>query len=203
MRNKTAVLVTVAAATLACGVLAGCNDARPDAEPRTSAASATSATAAVPAPLREAPVPTDAAPKRADASPDARLTVAGVRIGSHEGFDRVVYDLGGSGTPGWVVEYTDRAVQDGSGRELDVAGDSVLEVRITGSAYPFDSGVSPYSGPDPVTDPAVPGIVGVSSPLVFEGISQSFIGVTGERPAFSVTALSNPTRLVIDIATAG
>ncbi|WP_067852874.1 AMIN-like domain-containing (lipo)protein [Nocardia shimofusensis] len=203
MGNKTAVLVTVATAALACGVLTGCDDARPDAGPRTSATSAAASTTTAVAPLREAPVPVDANPKRAEPSSEARLTVSGVRIGSHDGFDRVVYDLGGSGTPGWLVEYTDRAVQDGSGRELDVAGDSVLEVRITGSAYPFDSGVSPYSGPDPVTDPAVPGIVGVSSPLVFEGISQSFIGVTGERPAFSVTALSNPTRLVVDIATAG
>jgi len=197
MRNKTAVLVAITAATLACGVLTGCDDAQPGAEPRTSAA--TSATAV--APLLESPVPGDAGPKRGEASPGAGLTVTGVRLGSHDGFDRVVYDLGGSGTPGWIVGYTERAVQDGSGRELDIAGDSVLEVRITGSAYPFDSGVTPYAGPDPATDPAVPGIAGVSTPLVFEGVSQSFIGVTGEQPAFSVSALSSPTRLVVDIAT--
>ncbi|WP_040798222.1 AMIN-like domain-containing (lipo)protein [Nocardia higoensis] len=199
MRNKTAVLVTVAAATLTCGVLTGCDDAQPGAEPRTSAASSTTAVAHL---LESpAPAPADAGPKRGEASADAGLTVTGVRIGSHDGFDRVVYDLGGSGTPGWIVGYTERAVQDGSGRELDIAGDSVLEVRITGSAYPFDSGVTPYAGPDPLTDPAVPGITGVSTPLVFEGVSQSFIGVTGEQPAFSVTTLSNPTRLVVDIAT--
>jgi len=198
MRNKTVVLVAMAATVLATGVLTGC-DAEPSAEPGTSAAS--TSTAAAPAPADS--VPTDAQPKHGEASTGAGLTVSGVRIGSQAGFDRVVYDLGGSGMPGWVVRYTERAVQDGSGRELEVAGDSVLEVRITGSAYPFDSGVSPYAGPDPATDPAVPGIAGVSSPLVFEGISQSFIGVAGERPAFSVTALSNPTRLIVDIATAG
>lgn len=199
MRNKTAVLVAMVTTVLAVGVLTGCDDPEPGAEPRDSAMATTTATA--PSPGESAPV--DAMPKHGEASPGAALTVSGVRIGSQAGFDRVVYDLGGSGMPGWIVEYTGRAVQDGSGRELDVPGDSVLEVRITGSAYPFDSGVSPYAGPDPATDPAAPGIAGVTSPLVFEGVSQSFIGVTGRRPAFSVTALSNPTRLVVDIATAG
>src|SRR5690606_19066128 len=194
MRNKTAApaaAVAVAAATLACGVLTGCDDARPGAEPVTSPSTAHSATATGPAPLLEAPAPppSDAAPKSADASPEAGLTVTGIRIGRHDGFDRVVYDLGGAGTPGWIVRWTDRAVQVCSGRELDLAGESVLVGRITGSACPFDSGVTPYSGPDPATDPSVPGITGVSMPLVFEGVTQSFIGVAGSQAAFSVQAL--------------
>lgn len=132
----------------------------------------------------------------------AALTVTDISVGHHEGFDRVVYELGGTGTPGWEIEYVDRAVQDGSGTAIDVAGQSVLEVRITGSVYPFDSGVEPYSGPDPVVDPSAPAVAGVYRTIVFEGVTQSFVGVNGERPAFSVSALSNPTRLVIDIATA-
>ncbi|MBF6521352.1 AMIN-like domain-containing (lipo)protein [Nocardia farcinica] len=189
MRNRLAVLVAVAAA-----VLVGCDDAGPAATPRTTTTTVAGTLAEAPA-----PAPVDAQPKRGTASPDAALTVAGIRIGRQPGFDRIVFDLGGKGTPGWTVEYTERAVQDGSGRELDIPGRSVLEVRITGSAYPFDSGVSPYAGPDPATDPDVPGIA-VATPLVFEGVTQSFIGVDGDRPAFSVSALSGPTRLVIDIA---
>ncbi|MGW6426467.1 AMIN-like domain-containing (lipo)protein [Nocardia sp. NPDC055053] len=145
--------------------------------------------------------PTDNEPKSGEASPGAALTVTDIRIGRQEGFDRVVFALGGTGTPGWQVAYTDRAVQDGSGKTVDVAGSSILEVRILGSVYPFDSTVPAYSGPDPVTDPGVPGITGVYKTLVFEGTTQSFVGVDADRPPFAVTALTNPPRLVVDIAT--
>ncbi len=152
-------------------------------------------------PASDAAAPTDAGPKQADESAGAALTVTDIRIGRHNGVDRVEYLLGGRGTPGWDVRYIDRAVQDGSGAGLDIAGRSILEVRITGSAYPFDSGVSPYSGPDPATDPATPAITGVHRTTVYEGVTQSFIGVDADRPGFSVTTGSDPTRLVIDIAT--
>jgi hypothetical protein len=189
MRNRM-VLMIAAAAT----VLAGCGDSGTDSN--STAAPTTTST------FTEAPagVPSDGLPKRGTPSNGAGVTVTGIRIGHQPGFDRVAYDLGGQGTPGWIVQYADRAVQDGSGKVLDVAGRSILEVQITGSAYPFDSGVTPYDGPDPATDPTAPGVAGVYRTAVFEGTTQSFIGVNADRPAFSVSTLSNPTRLVIDIA---
>ncbi len=190
MRNRMVLTVAVAAA-----LIAGCDDAETGSAASTTPPTTTGS-------LVEAPAqpPGDTAPKRGTPSNDAGLTVTDLRIGHHQGYDRIVYDLGGTGTPGWIVQYTDRAIQDGSGNEIDVAGQSVLEVQITGSAYPFDSGVTPYSGPDPATDPSAPGIAGVYRTAVFEGTTQSFIGVNADRPGFSVTTLSNPTRLVIDIA---
>ncbi|MBF6210739.1 hypothetical protein IU487_06710 [Nocardia puris] len=186
MRNKFLVAIAAVAA-----LVAGCDsDSGSSAEPGTTAV----------APTSDAAPPADAQPKRGEHSPGAALTVTDIRIGTHSGFDRVVYEFGGTGTPGWQVGYTDRAVQDGSGAVLDIAGQSLLEVRITGSAYPFDSGVTPYEGPDPATDASAPLIAGVYRTLVFEGTTQSFIGVNDERPAFEVTTLTNPTRLVIDIA---
>ena len=146
------------------------------------------------------PVPTDSAPKTAEHSRDSGVTVTGLRIGHHEGFDRVVYEFGGTGTPGWNVAYVDKAVQDASGKDITVAGSSILEVRITGSAYPFDSGVTEYSGPDPLTEPSATVVAEVQLATLFEGVTQSFIGVNGDRPAFTVTALSEPTRLVVDVA---
>ncbi|WP_425300529.1 AMIN-like domain-containing (lipo)protein, partial [Nocardia wallacei] len=147
------------------------------------------------------PPPRATGPQQHEPSDDARLTVTDVRVGHHPGFDRVVYELGGTGTPGWRVQYTDRAVQDGSGKPVDVAGQSILQVQILGSAYPWDSGVTQYEGADPVTDPDTPGIAGVYRTLVFEGATQSFIGVNADRPAFSVDSLENPKRLVVDVAT--
>ncbi|WP_051023001.1 AMIN-like domain-containing (lipo)protein [Nocardia pneumoniae] len=199
MRNW--MVLTVAVATV---LLSGCGDGESAQELPVASITATpgaTGTQAAPAPaVPQDAVPQDAAPKRGAASADAALTVTGIRLGRQPGFDRVVYDLGGVGTPGWLVRYTDRAVQDGSGNRVDVAGRSILEVRILGSAYPFDSGVTPYAGPDPAVDPAVPGVAGVYRTTVFEGTTQSFIGVQADRPAFTVTTLSNPTRLVVDIA---
>ncbi|MGV9612083.1 AMIN-like domain-containing (lipo)protein [Nocardia xishanensis] len=192
MRNKMVLTVALAAA-----LIAGCDDAETGSATTTPPPPTTTGSL-VEAPA--APAPGDAAPKQGTPSSGAGLTVTDLRIGHHPGFDRVVYELGGTGTPGWIVQYTDRAIQDGSGKEIEVAGQSVLEVQITGSAYPFDSGVTPYSGPDPATDPSAPTIAGVYRTAVFEGTTQSFIGVDADRPGFSVTAMSNPTRLVIDIA---
>ncbi|MFC6014075.1 AMIN-like domain-containing (lipo)protein [Nocardia lasii] len=146
-------------------------------------------------------VPTDAGPKSAAASADAALTVSDIRLGSHPGFDRVVFVLGGAGTPGWQVAYTDSATQDGSGRAVDVAGSSILEVRVLGSTYPFDSTVPPFAGPDPVTDPGTPMITGVYQRLVYEGVTQSFVGIDAAQRPFAVSTLTDPPRLVVDIAT--
>ncbi|GAB2643732.1 AMIN-like domain-containing (lipo)protein [Nocardia goodfellowii] len=187
MRN-TMVLLAVVSAVL----LAGCDERGSEPAP------ADTTSTFIDAPTQP---PGDALPKEQAPSAEAGLTVTGVRIGRQAGYDRVVYDLGGPGTPGWTVQYADQATQDGSGKAVEVAGQSILEVRITGSAYPFDSGVEPYAGPDPATDPIAPGIAGVYRTAVYEGITQSFIGVHADRPPFTVSTLSNPTRLVIDIAT--
>ncbi len=177
-------------------LLAGCSDENTNpAAPGPPPPSVTS----LPEPTGAPPAAT--APQDAVPANDSRLTVTDVRIGHQPGFDRVVYELGGTGgPPGWRVQYTDRAVQDGSGRRLEIAGDSILEIQILGSAYPWDSGVTPYDGPDPATDPSAPGIAGVYGTNAYEGTTQSFIGVNADRPAFTVTALDKPVRLVIDIA---
>ncbi|WP_433524943.1 AMIN-like domain-containing (lipo)protein [Nocardia pseudovaccinii] len=190
MRNRMVLLVAAVAT-----VLVGCGDGGSSSNTTTTAPTTTGT-------FTDAPdtAPRDAGPKRGTPSTDAGLTVSGIRIGHHAGFDRVVYELGGAGTPGWIVQYTEQAVQDASGKVVDVAGRSILEVQITGSAYPFDNGVTPYSGPDPATDPSAPVVAGVYRSGVFEGTTQSFIGVNTDRPAFEVSTLTNPTRLVIDIA---
>ncbi|AOW92024.1 hypothetical protein BFN03_03105 [Rhodococcus sp. WMMA185] len=145
-------------------------------------------------------IPVDASAKSSPASDSARLTVTDMRVGKHEGYDRVVYELGGMGTPGWRVEYVDTAISNGSGDEITLPGNGILQVLIDGSAYPFDSGVEGYSGPDPL--PGVPGgsVTEVRGALVFEGVTQSFIGVTESDRPFSVSALSMPPRVVVDIA---
>ncbi|MGW6123206.1 AMIN-like domain-containing (lipo)protein [Nocardia sp. NPDC055165] len=192
MRNALVFVLIAAAAVSVSGC--GTDDAPAAAPPTTTSTTSTFADAT-------GEVPADASPKSGAASPGAALTVSDIRIGKQPGFDRVVYQLGGTGSPGWQVAYTDSAVQDGSGKTVDVAGRAILEVRILGSAYPFDSTVAPFAGPDPVTDPGTPTITGVYKKLVYEGVTQSFIGLDADQPPFSVTALADPPRLVVDIAT--
>ncbi len=192
MRNAL-VLVLISAAAVS---MSGCGtgDAPVTAPPAPTSTTSTFADAT-------GEVPTDADPKSGAASAGAALTVSDIRIGRQPGFDRVVFALGGTGSPGWQVSYTDSAVQDGSGKTVDVAGQAILEVLILGSAYPFDSVVPPFAGPDPVTDPSTPAITGVYKKLVYEGTTQSFIGIDAAAPPFAVTALADPPRLVVDIAT--
>lgn len=127
------------------------------------------------------------------------LTVVAVRVARQEGFDRVVFELGGGdGRPGWRVAYDDTPSRDGSGEAVEVDGQTTLAVVITGIGYPFDTGVDELD-----EDPVLPGDLEVVTDVVvgstFEGSYEAFVGVSGARP-FTVARLSTPTRVVIDVA---
>ncbi|GAA4429941.1 hypothetical protein GCM10023169_32770 [Georgenia halophila] len=133
------------------------------------------------------------------------LLPTNVRTGAHleeehpEPFERVVFELEGSGEPGYQVEYVDSAVEQGRGREIDVEGDHVLEVVITGTRYPSEDesdrmaqGSYASEDTDLVEEVVVTG--------VFEGQTQAFIG-TDEAAPFRVLTLTDPARLVVDVRT--
>ena len=48
------------------------------------------------------------------------LTLTDVRIGAHDGFDRIVFELAGDGQAGWQVGFTGAPRSQGSGRPVDV-----------------------------------------------------------------------------------
>ena len=128
------------------------------------------------------------------------LSVTNVRAAGHDGYDRVVFDLDGkgSGQPGWRVEYVDQATDDGSGHAVQVDGDAILRVSISGTATPMDSGVEEFSGDriEPADTESVDEIV---YRYWFEGYTTAFLGIDdGERP-FRVFLLENPTRVVVDV----
>ncbi|WP_075724862.1 AMIN-like domain-containing (lipo)protein [Corynebacterium aquilae] len=131
----------------------------------------------------------------------SNLVVTGVRLGTHQGFDRVVFDLSGQGQPGWFIDYVDAPTQQASGLPLKTAGDTFLDVGIDGTAYPFEAGIkepnlAPVDGPGPI-------VAQVTSGGTFEGRSQFIIGLNGGQHPYSVQVLTNPTRLVIDISQEG
>jgi hypothetical protein len=145
--------------------------------------------------------PADAEADTADASSDAAVTVSDIRIGAHDGYDRIVFEVGGTGTPGWDVRYVDEASSQGSGDALDVAGDAVLQVTLTGAGYPYETGVEEFSGPA-LTGSGTSAVTEVVYDATFEGTSVAFVGTGGKNP-FRVYALENPTRVVLEVAHSG
>lgn len=123
------------------------------------------------------------------------LVVTDVRVGSHEGFDRVVLDLTGEGDPGWFVDYTNNPTQQGSGNSIDFNGATALNVNIDGTAYPFDLGID---DPQLGTVEGNGSVTQVISSGTFEGRSQFVIGLREQLP-YSVQVLEDPQRVVIDI----
>ncbi|WP_218027173.1 AMIN-like domain-containing (lipo)protein [Cellulosimicrobium cellulans] len=145
------------------------------------------------------PFPANTDPDTQDPSADAALTVTDVRVGHHDGYDRVVFELGGTGTPGWRVEYVDQPVDDGKGDVVTVDGDAYLQVMISGSGYPMDTGVDEYAGPNPVRAGDDSEVEEVLLRGVFEGYTQAFVGVDDEQRPFRVFSLEDPTRVVVDV----
>ncbi len=127
------------------------------------------------------------------------LSVVAVRAARQDGYDRVVFELDGreAGAPGWTVEYVDDPRRDGSGDPVEVKGDKTLVVLISGTGYPFDTGVEEAERATVGADLEVVEDVVLGS--VFEGVYEAFVGVDGERP-FTVFRLAEPARLVVDIA---
>ncbi|MFE9233399.1 AMIN-like domain-containing (lipo)protein [Cellulosimicrobium funkei] len=145
------------------------------------------------------PFPANTEPDTQDPSADAALTVTDVRVGHHDGFDRVVFELGGTGTPGWRVEYVDQPVDDASGNVATVDGDAYLQVMISGSGYPTDTGIDLYAGANPVRAGDDGVVEEVLLRGVFEGYTQAFVGVDDEQRPFRVFSLEDPTRVVVDV----
>lgn len=126
----------------------------------------------------------------------AELMVTGMRVGQHDNFERVVFDLEGTGSPGWFIDYTSKPAQQGSGNPVQVEGSTALNVNIDGTVMPFELGKEdPNLGTLPGSGGLVTEIISLGT---FEGRSQFIIGLNGNHP-YSVQVLEEPTRLVIDI----
>lgn len=152
------------------------------------------------APAAAAPFPADTLPDTETASADAFLSPVTMRFGAHQGYDRIVIDLEGTGTPGWDARYVDTPVAEGSGEPVTLAGDADLQVDVTGVVYPTEPGAHAYVGPANFT-PTSGGVVEeVRFGGIFEGRATVFVGLESEQP-FRVFLLTGPLRIVVDVQT--
>ena len=198
---------------LAAALLAGCGDGDDDDDAGAAPSGGTSSSSA-PAPTSGAadgstpathddgdshapPFPANTAPDTGSPSPGAQVTVTEIRTGHHDGFDRVVFEAAGTGTPGWDVRYVDEAIEQGRGNTLPVAGNAILQVTINGVGYPTETGIEEYGGaPLPGNDTEV--VTEVVWDSTFEGTSVAFVGTTAELP-FRVYLLEDPARVVLEV----
>jgi hypothetical protein len=84
---------------------------------------------------------------------------------------------------------------------VDVAGDAILQVTLTGMGYPYDTGVTEYSASGPLSAADTETVTEVVFDATFEGTTVAFVGTTGRAP-FRVYLLDNPTRVVLEVADA-
>ncbi len=187
----------------------GCIGDSGDAEPTSSATSSSPETkkpkprpptdSASPAP-NDRPFPADTSPDDGGHGSGNGLAVTNVRTAAHPGFDRVVFDLGGTGKPGWRVEYVAEPRADGSGKRVRLEGTVFLQVVLRGIGHPFDTGIEPFGdGNTRIPGTGTKGVAEIWPGGFFEGEQQAFIGLTGEPRPFRVFALDNPTRVVVDV----
>ena len=131
---------------------------------------------------------------------DASVAIANitdVRVGSHDGYDRVVFEFA-QGTPEMTLDRaTPPFMQDPSGQPLDVAGESFLRLVMRGGSKQTDEGTSSYDGPREF-DPDLPALIHVIEGGDFERLSTWYFGLARES-CVRVILLEDPARIAIDI----
>lgn len=125
-----------------------------------------------------------------------------VRAASHPGYDRLVFEFGGTVAPTVRIRYVDEVRADPSDRVIPLLGSAFLEVALDGGTLdtaPRESDPSKaqrYDGPTRLT-PNLTLLKEVAVAGDFEGVLLFGVGLA--RPAgYRVETLTSPARVVID-----
>ena len=206
--NVSRILVAGLAASLlaACG---GGGESTPTMTPGQATTTApdtatTEPTTTEPAPAPPGP-PFGTEPVSGPAVPGGTALLTNVRLGRHEGFDRVVFEFRPGASPGYQVRYVQSPiVEDGSGKRVAVAGDAYLSIRME-PASGFDlEGTSGqvYTGPVRI------GGSGAGTTVVLEVVRTgdfeavlTWVAGLEDRAPFRVLRLAGPPRIVVDVQT--
>jgi hypothetical protein len=126
-----------------------------------------------------------------------RAQITDVRVGRHDGYDRVVFEFD-LGIPQFTLdEETPPLVQDPSGLEMDVAGSAFWQLVMHGGTRVTPDGEITYRGPL-AFKPDFPKLAELSEGGDFEAVSTWYVGLDSEA-CVRVLTLTDPARLVIDI----
>lgn len=137
--------------------------------------------------------------KTASATTTRPLT--NVRTGQHDCYDRMVFDLSGTGATGYSVRYVSSISAEGSGLPIPVSGGAKLQIVVKAPAY--DSNGKPtYAG---VVGKTLPG-VNVTGYKTFRDakFAGSFEGQTtvglGVRAQLPFRVFTSDNHVIVDVA---
>jgi hypothetical protein len=127
----------------------------------------------------------------------AVTNIVDVRIGMHEGYDRVVFEFT-TGTPELTLDRgTPPFKQEGSGLPVEVEGQSFLSLVMRGATKQTEDGTTSYDGPTDF-DPRFTQLVDLIEGGDFEAQSAWYLGLR-EEACVRLSLLTGPDRIVIDL----
>ena len=167
-----------------------------ETEPSLSASAAASIEASASEPTESLPA-FACVPSVPIGSTTDRAQITDVRVGEHEGYDRVVFQFD-SGLPDAVIEgVLPPFYADPSGLEIEVDGSAFLKVTMQGASKVSPDGVVTYDGSTSF-EPGFERLIQLVEGGDFEAVSTWYLGLDGGS-CYRVLTLSDPSRLVIDI----
>ena len=126
-----------------------------------------------------------------------RAQITDVRVGTHDGYDRVVFEFA-SGLPDAVIEAVlPPFYADPSGLEIEVAGSAFLKLTMHGASKISPDGGVTYAGSTNF-EPGFDQLVQLVEGGDFEAVSTWYLGLNGGG-CIRVLTLPDPSRIVIDI----
>jgi LPXTG-motif cell wall-anchored protein len=124
--------------------------------------------------------------------PGRQVTITSVTVGHHSGFDRVVF-TSRNGRPSVTVKYVSQVTQDPSGKPVSLKGSAFLLVTLRNTTW------QSAPSPQPTLTPGFPALRQLKGAGEFEAVASYGIG-QASKAGFRVFALSDPNRVVIDLA---
>jgi len=203
-----ALILVAALAVTACTAASpspssGAPSASASAEPTTEPSAAPTTVPSAPASAAPSDEPTESLPPFACTPSVAVPATVGhtqitdVRVGGHDGYDRVVIEFS-DGIPQTVIEAVlPPFYQDASGLPLEVNGTAFLKVTMHGATKLGAGGGITYTGPQEF-EPGLSQLVHLIEGGDFEAVSTWYLGLDGGG-CTRVLTLAAPNRLVIDV----
>ena len=189
----------LAVLAVAAGLAAGCGSAAPPQASSTPTSHVPKPAATVPSARASAPpasVPASPAPAwpttARTASPSHAGYLTAVSVGRHAAYDRVVFTFR-EGIPGYTIGYVSEVRSDPQGDLVALPGQAFLRIVFhPSSAY------HSYTGTGSIT-PIFPALLQVRTAGDFESYLSFGAGLS-QRAGFRVFALTQPYRVVMDVA---
>jgi hypothetical protein len=121
-----------------------------------------------------------------------------VRVATHSGYDRIVFEYLEDGTPAFEMRTASPPfTQDASGLPMTVSGSPVMQITLNGATKLADDGSLTYTGPTNF-QPGDPQLTQLIERGDFEAVNSWYVGFNGGS-CIRAAVLTDPSRIVIDL----